>query len=523
MRWTVSVSTLKKHKNNKAQGFSVAACKHSMTVCCCVAVAGKRIQQLEPQVYGLMAAQQDQCMEAASVMGAAEAAGQHDTFQFDSMQQGPAKGQAGELGAGFGASRGSLFGGGSLQLVPPTPMLQQLVQKQHHGAAHQQAQQQQQQQEHCRSAAAAAAGTEELLPGRLSFGNDAVLAEPGSSSGSPPIPAATVAGLVDSPRLQRTCSSSSSADRACDSPGSSVSSRSLPAAALLMSQDIMDLDLVDLDVDDDLVQPNSPAGMRFASDPMRMSILRMSMPTAGLAAHVTAAARAATAAGSPAAEADVWRGSGAAAGQRAASGSSPLGFSLSGLGQLAAGEAEDDTPPHVGHAATAHAAPTAAGVGASNDGPTCGLADEDCDDMLLGSAAAGAVAAAEESVAAAPAVDAASSLSAAAAAAESEEVSPLVTEAAHLDPMGPVPGSDMSSAARPRRLTFAAAVNADSPSLLQGYSSDVGSPTSSGGSVAQGCDSAASSEQRPAVQAQEQAPGQLMSLLRQRFAKVVPN
>ncbi|WIA28965.1 hypothetical protein OEZ86_011500 [Tetradesmus obliquus] len=187
-----------------------------------MAAEGKRIQQLEPQVYGLMAAQQDQCMEAASVMGAAEAAGQHDTFQFDSMQQGPAKGQAGELGAGFGASRGSLFG-------------------------------------------------------------------------------------------------------------------------------------------------------------------------------------------------------------------------------------------------------------------------------------------------------------AAAAAAESEEVSPLVTEAAHLDPMGPVPGSDMSSAARPRRLTFAAAVHADSPSLLQGYSSDVGSPTSSGGSVAQGCDSAASSEQRPAVQAQEQAPGQLMSLLRQRFAKVVPN
>jgi hypothetical protein len=139
--------------------------------------------------------------------------------------------------------------------------------------------------------------------------------------------------------------------------------------------------------------------------------------------------------------------------------------------------------------------------------------------MLMGSVVAGA--GVEEGAAAHSdelCSAAASRLPAAAAAADGEGVSPLVIEAAHLDPMGPVPGSDMSSAARPRRLTFAAAVCADSPSLLQGYSPATSSPCSSGGSVAQGCDSAASSEQRPTKVPQEQTAGQSLSLLRQRFA-----
>jgi hypothetical protein len=134
--------------------------------------------------------------------------------------------------------------------------------------------------------------------------------------------------------------------------------------------------------------------------------------------------------------------------------------------------------------------------------------------MLMGSAVA---AAGVEDGAAAAHID---ELCSAAAAAGDDGVSPLVIEAAHLDPMGPVPGSDMSSAARPRRLTFAAAVCADSPSLLQGYSPATSSPCSSGGSVAQGCDSAASVEQRPITVPQEQAAGQSLSLLRQRFASL---
>jgi hypothetical protein len=139
--------------------------------------------------------------------------------------------------------------------------------------------------------------------------------------------------------------------------------------------------------------------------------------------------------------------------------------------------------------------------------------------MLIGSAAAATGVEGRELADDEPCSAAASCLSEVAAAAQSVGVSPLVIEAAHLDPMGPVPGSDMSSAARPRRLTFAAAVSAGSPSLMHGYSPGM-SPSSSGGSVVQGCDSAASSEQRPAVPAQEQATGQSLSLLRQRFAKL---
>jgi hypothetical protein len=492
--------------------FEVTSCKMSCLVVLLPA-AGERIQQLEAEVYGLMAAQQSQCMEAASAMGAAEEAGELDTFQFNGMQQGRAEMQApGGLGAAGGSSKASLFGGGSLQLVPPTPMLQQLVQKQQHGAGEQHPAQQQQNSHSAAAAAAAAANDEDLLPGRLSFGGDGALIEPASSSGSPPIPPAAVEGMVDSPRLHRTFSGS--LDKACNSPASTVSSKSLPAAALLMSQDIMDLDLVDDDLD--LFVPKSPAVLR-AADPMRLSMLRLSMRTDGLAASVTAAARAAAAADNAATEADGWGFSGAAVEQQPGSKGSPAGFSLPGLGQLAAGQTGDDTPPpHVGHGAAAQAAPAAVAAAAADSE---GLGCEPADDMLIGSAAAGAAAAAGDD----PFSAAASSLSkqAAAQSVVSVGISPLVIDATHLDPMGPVPGSDMSSAARPRRLTFAAAVCADSPSLAHdGYSPGTGSPSSSGGSVAQGCDSSTSSQQRPAETVQEQAQGQSLSLLRQRFAKL---
>jgi hypothetical protein len=483
-----------------------------------VSAAGERIQQLEVEVFGLMAAQLEQC-EKAGAMESADAASQNNALRISGVQPGVGREQHAEHGAAVAISKSSLFSSGSLQLVPPTPMLQQLLQRQQHGAASKHPQQQQQMHSGANATAAGpVADDQELLPGRLSFGGDGALIEPASSGGSPPVPPAAVAGVVDSPRLQRACSSSSSLDRACDSPGSSVSSRSLPAAALLMSQDIMDLDLVDLGDVDDLFVARSPA-VRRAVDPMQLSVLRLSVRNDGLAASMAAAARAVAAA------TDEHDGSRAALQQQHARGGSPAGFSLPGLGQLAAGQTGDDTPPHVGHAAAAPAAAADTTAAAAEAQETsCEPEDKDDDSMLMGSAVAAA--GMEAGVAAAAAHDeelcSAAAATLPAAAADGDGVSPLVIEAAYLDAMGPVPGSDMSSAARPRRLTFAAAVCADSPSLLQGYSPAMSSPCSSGGSVAPGCDSAASSEQRPTIVPQEQVAGHAdaLLLLKQRFAKL---
>lgn len=206
----------------------------------CLVAAAERIQQLEAELYSLMAAEEQRCLEAMAA-AAAGTAGAGDAFQFNPSQSSTAAARAlfneadpsaAAVAAAAGgdapaASKGSLFNSSSLQLVPPTPMLQQLVQR------------------HCnvdnrQQSAAEAAAHAAWTADAYERAPDAADSPEGvrERSCSPPIPPAAEAGLVSSPRLDGIGSrGESTADAAsCSSTASSVSSKSMPAAALLMSQ-----------------------------------------------------------------------------------------------------------------------------------------------------------------------------------------------------------------------------------------------------------------------------------------------
>lgn len=144
-------------------------------------------------------------------------------------------------GAGDWAGRAGpgLFSSGShLQLIPPTPMLQQQVAKQ------QRRQQQQQQQTR-------AAGQQGPAPTAHDSLQQAVpplplpLLPPGQSSAVPPAAAAVPEEVVVSPvLLLPEAGASPEVDGSPASPVSSASSAEQPAAELLMSRELMDLDLV---------------------------------------------------------------------------------------------------------------------------------------------------------------------------------------------------------------------------------------------------------------------------------------
>ncbi|KAF8072833.1 zinc transporter [Scenedesmus sp. PABB004] len=360
--------------------------------------AAERIKVLEQELFGIMADEERCCLEAVAASG-----------------QAPPEPHAPVGGAGGTAS---LFGDGALQLVPPTPLLQQLVQK--HRGARQPEQ------------------PPAVQPPPPPFG---AAAAPRSRSASPPLPPAAAEGCVDSPRQHARAGGSPAA---ASPGGSSVSSAAMPACELLMSKEVMDLDLVDLDDDDD----DHPGGAAHLGG-------------AGLALGSSSPMR---------------RGGGAAGGGaprlslallQGSLGDGEPAFSLSGLG--GAGGC-GDTPPQVG-----------AGAGVASQ-----AADE------------GAAEAADE------------------AAEAGEQGSPAGGAEALADPLAPLSlsGSERLSSARPRRLTFAAAVSADSASLsLAGG----GSPPSPGSSEVSSCAGGAPA----AADAAAAGAGSQLSLLRQRFASVM--
>lgn len=254
----------------------------------------------------------------------------------------------------------------------------------------------------------------------------------------------------------------------------------------------MDLDLIE---DDDLFVPTSPA-VRAVEDPLRLSMLRLSIRTDSAAATIgRVAALAAAAAGplQPAAGADVAGTSAGVVGGLTFS----LPVNLPGRPDLHG----DGTPPHVGQAGPEAA--VASGVGGHEPAKHAGNSP--------GQALEAAMHSTEECSTVASIT--------ASVAPSGDDHSPLVIGAAHLDPMAALPtGSERLSSARPRRLTFAAAVSADSSSMMgYGAAGQVHSPDSSdaGSHGTAGGDTAASSRQRQQVP--PHTGGQSMMLLRQRF------
>lgn len=373
----------------------------------------------------------------------------------------------------------SMFAPCGLQLVPPTPLLEQLVQAQQQ---RQQAQQQLQQEKLSRQeetqqqarqqadsmddehGATVHPARQAALPS-LALLTQQQCAGSSSTSSSPEVPAAGALQVQESPRIMQRNRPAQSGRP------SSMNSADAPAAALLMSADIMDLGLLDESSDggapagddgDDahnVLSPGSPCratGRQHAvQSPANSAALRLSLVRVSFAPEQLMLGAAAEGA----------CGAAAAAAATEAGEASQLSFRVPPLhagdgslhGAAAAGSAADDTPPQVGQ-------------GSSGGG--------------------------EEQVECAPdSMATASELSA-----------PLM-------PPG-LPGSDCFSSARPRRLTFAAA--ADSA----GGASGASAPSD------EDDEGASKAECTPELQQPRAAPGvapptSMMSALRQRFASVM--
>jgi len=226
-------------------------------------LAAEHVQELESQLYQLLAAEEQRCIEA---MAAATSLSSGQALSSSSNNVSNCSTVSAEtLPATVPAQqqrtkpvKGSLFEGSSLPLVPPTPMLQQLV-LQHKSAA-----QQQQRQQVFRE-------TTSVLVESAAVSTDAAAAA-GPRPGPAALEAASVSTGLDIPA---SCSQAGAvrneaepldsldvgppgpvpgnnsgdivggeeaSDAAAVSPGrSSVSSAAMPAAALLMAQDIIDL------------------------------------------------------------------------------------------------------------------------------------------------------------------------------------------------------------------------------------------------------------------------------------------
>lgn len=354
-----------------------------------------------------MALQQQECLAAIGPPPSMAADHPYDSVQ---PQLKPAPTAAVSYG-----TAASLFTSSNLPLVPPTPMLQQLVQK---GSTSR------------HNDESAAAPSRYSVPSLSCAGAD----EQSTSSSTPRLPAAVAVAANQS-----------------TSPASSVSSAAMPAAALLMSQEyadeLMNPDFIDLDLvdsDDDIYQPASPVSSSQQTagsggfDPLRLSML-----------HVSFGGRAAT----EAAQANQQeQGAKAESAVDLAVPSSPdldfLGTQQTAglqLGQFL--DSNDvDTPPHIGAERQPSAAvPPAEWPQKGVPAETIALVSTKMPIKAPGSRACMASVVGD--------VD------------DAHSVSPVTAEPTELlaDPMVPLsgPGSDCFSTARPRRLTFAAAVSGD--------------------------------------------------------------
>lgn len=456
--------------------------------------AAEHIQQLEEELYGLIALEEQACLAALEPA--------HTQFEFAQLTQQQPSAATAAAPALHGVPV-SLFKTSNLPLVPTTPMLQQLVKPQKIG---------QQQQSAASPAAIDEAGSPHMVP-RLSFG-DSVVDQPSTCS-SPRVSAAAVAAQDD-----------------VTSSTSTASSTAMPAAALLMSHEYADdedlknreyddLDLVDLgDSDDDLVVPshtvaNKRLGGLVDFDPMRMSTL-----------HVFGGRMAPETTPAPA-EPHCTDEDGQTTAQPSSTGIE-MCFSWFGK-QPTAGQATDqseaDTPPHIGarHQPSteslssnpppgAAVAPAGGGLGAATD--VAGVTAAEVLQQNLSSDSAGTTASRTSTIGpmAADVTDSGSSPS------PVEQLGPLA------DPMVPmsVPGSDCFSTARPRRLTFAAAVSNDRGRSVAGgnSSSKLLSPSGSLSEITS--DSPEISASSGAVDRAPQlvAANDKMAALRQRFDKI---
>jgi hypothetical protein len=246
-------------------------------------VAAEHIQQLESQLYQLLAAEEQRCLEAKAAtsleMEQACSSSSNDVSSCSVVRGETLQSSVAAQQQRSKPVKGSLFEGSSLQLVPPTPMLQQLV-LQHKSAAQKQQQQQQQvfMDNTCLLMESASASTDAAAAAATISGPDALAVAVASVNTGLDIPASrSQAGgvsyeatsshslIVGPPSLLPgnnggDIGGEEASDAAAESPGrSSVSSAAMPAAALLMAPDIIDLDLT-LDDDQDTLDDHQPDG-----------------------------------------------------------------------------------------------------------------------------------------------------------------------------------------------------------------------------------------------------------------------
>jgi len=509
---------------------------------CCPAAA--RMQQLEGELAPLYEQQVAQAQLAAEAMAAAAAAADAEAAAASATAEhvhhidgvAPAEYTAHASAApisGYGASASGLFSGSHLQLVPPTPMLQQQVAKQQRRLQHRAAEQQ----AHMGVSSTEASqqhmpAHQHLLPLNLSGplphqgGAVEVAAAVSRGGGSDEsLCPVLLPEAVNSPVLQ---------DSGPGSPLSTASSSALPAAELLMSRELMDLDLVDDDdaeeEDDGGIFPQHiMANTGQARSPgcgVRISYARFSLGTDSLSPLLAGAARHQHQAPQQQDKAgwsqDLGDGGGGAAGAAGAAASASSvcesaegasaywrGLSLSGKGPTAG----------VSPSSSSHADLDTLHPQDEQDTPKC--------DWTNTAGAAHHHQQHSPGGAASSAGGAGAAAAAAAAAAEGSESgkSPRTVGSGEQHGQLQQPGSaECLSSAKPRRLTFAAAASVDSrgsTSMLAPHADTPLLDTGSSFSISSGEDAGDDAQSAAANPLQQQqAASDTMAALRQRFAQM---
>jgi hypothetical protein len=492
------------------------------------ALEGQLAPQIEQQLRQAQEAAEAEAA-AAGIMDTSMALASSPSLQAPVTDWAPPGGQCG------------LFGPGHMQLIPPTPMLQQQVARQQHLRqlrAH----------DAPPPAAAAAVGDHSQhlpplhIPAVPTFNSTAgpgshaaAAASAGGSGGSEPL---SPKGLLLQPEAGSTspevrsspqCSSASSAER--------------PAAELLMSRELMDLDLVDdealgEDWDDGGVFSHqahafgvSPAGGRrgvstAGAAMARISYARFSLGTDSLS-PLLAAARAGVG--------EENGGSGAAcAGGSMLPGLEPVGedsASASDSLLLAGGESWQSCSV-VGGPAGSSATSAAEGavqeqpVSAGDDGFAAGRGSQAAQQPPVAAEDPCAQRGSLGSGAASPPPPQPDCVESVSVGAGSASRSPSTAQpAAGHDPLAPmsVGSAECMSSAKPRRLTFAAAASVGShgcSSVLQGRGNDASplTDTASSLSISSGEDVGDVVESGVQVQGPPPAGSNALAALRQRFA-----
>jgi hypothetical protein len=467
------------------------------------AAAAAQAEALQAQLSPLFEQQMAQAEADAAAAAAAAQAADMDAAGPQLFGHAPQSAAA----DGPGHSGHGLFAGSQLQLIPPTPMLQQQVVKEQRRQQHRAAELQGHVQPHSlnsqqlpvplrlqpptfSSTAAAPAGS----------GAGGVSAEAGSSGEEPCLSPVLLPEAGHSPDFADSphCSSASSAER--------------PAAELLMSRELMDLDLVDSEpgeLDDGGVfstqlSTGRGRGPQGGADMGRISFARFSLGTDSFMPFL-AAGRAQAAAAAAAGDGGLMHGAGCS------TGGAPLGPVL-----------EDTASDSAGGAPGAESHRSAGTDGAEQQGGSSAAADlqpskagGDTPPLDWGHQAPPPLAGRDH-------VGQSASGSSAAAGVSPSTVQPV----GGLDPMAPmsVGSAECLSSAKPRRLTFAAAatshVSHGSVGCETPLSDTAGSVGASSTAIGEEGNEVAEADAASGPQQQQQqvAASSTLAALRQRFA-----